>query len=99
MSTIKFEKYVAPCVRQLCSKVSENSLIEYVNYLSSSRNPEYKDLATYVVYYVCRSCFKPFKEFSEEDYNDMNDNTLRSLYFKAFQTAFPSVWRTIKPRQ
>lgn len=99
MSAIKFEKYVGSCVKKLRSKVNENSLVEYVKFLSSSSKHEYKDLATYVVYYVCCPCFKPFKEFSERDYNEMNDNTLRSLYFKAFQTAFPSVWASIKQYQ
>lgn len=94
MANIKFEKYVNGCVKNLNDKVSEDLVVEYVKFIKQSGG--YKDLATRVIFDVCRVAYKPWKEMKEEDYQEMNDKTLKSLYFKAFQAAFPTAWATIK---
>lgn len=94
MAKIAFEKYVDGCVKALANKFSEDVVVEYTKFVA--HRGEYNDLATRVAYDVCKVVYKPWKELSKDDYDNITDNKLRSLYLKAFQTAFPSAWATIK---
>lgn len=94
MAKIALEKYVGGCVKALNEKFNEGVIVEYVK--SVAHSGDYNDLTTRVAYDVCKVIFKPWKEFSQDDYDSITDNKLRSLYLKAFQTAFPTAWATIK---
>lgn len=98
MAKIALEKYVDTCVKALQEKISESVIIEYTNTLATNKDA-YNDLATRVVYDVCRHSYKVFEVLSDEDYQNSNDNKIKSLHFKAFQTAFPLAWNNIQAKK
>lgn len=99
MGKIALEKYVPICVSKLTDRISEDLVIEYTNDLYDNHKGEYKDLATRVIYDVCRHAYQVWKVLSDDEYNSSNDAKIRSLHFKAFQTAFPKAWDNITTKR
>lgn len=95
MAKIALAKYVSGCCEKMKSNVPESEIIEYVEDVCQSG--DYNNLATRIAQAVARAAgYQPCYELYLKDYLTISDRQLTSLYKKAFESAFPSVWEDIK---